>query len=122
MQPPPDAGQNTRSGRWVHRQCALRRLPFHGLKGARALLSGVLEIVIKPEKGWFNSSMRKIADDAESAQTNNEATIVRFGRANMPKLTKMIVSQNTSTATNGLGTALSDSAKRTRVCARSIAI
>ena len=80
--------------------------------GARAFLNGVLDIAIKPVKGWLKSSTRKIADDAESAQTNSAATIVRFGRAKRPKLTKIIVSQNTSTATNGLGIALADCAKK----------
>ena len=95
-------------------------LALYGPKGARALLNGALEIAIRPEKGWPNWSMRKIADAAESAQTNSAAAIVRFGRAKRPKLTKITVSQNTSTATNGFGIAVLDCAKRTRVCAKSI--
>jgi hypothetical protein len=56
---------------------------------------------MRPVKGWLNSSMRKIAADADSAQTKSVAMIIGFGRANRPKLTKMAVSQNTSTASNG---------------------
>lgn len=56
-----------------------------------------------PVKGWLNSAMRKIAVDADSAQTNSVATMIKFGRANNPKLTKMAVSQKTSTPSNGLG-------------------
>jgi hypothetical protein len=59
--------------------------PYYGLTGARALLSGALEISIRPEKGRPNSRMRKIADAAESAQTNNAATTIALGRANSPK-------------------------------------
>src|SRR5580704_11342847 len=94
--------------------------PTHS--AARAWLNGALGIVIRPEKGWLRSSIRRIAEDAESALTSNAATMVRFGRANSPKLTKIIVIQNISTAMNGFGTGLSDCPKRIRVCARSVVI
>lgn len=95
---------------------------FYEPSGARALLRGALGIAINPENGWLRSRIRKTAADAEKALANSAATIVRFGRANRPKLTKISVSQNTSTAMKGLGIPLPDSARRTRVCAKSMPI
>src|SRR5580698_4418823 len=83
--------------------------------GANAWARGPLGIAISPENGWLKSSIRKIAADAERALANSAATIVKFGRANRPKLAKIIMSQNTRTAMKGLGIPLPDSARRTRV-------
>ena len=64
---------------------------------------GALEIEIIPPSGSFNSSIRKIAPESDSAPMNSTTTTSLLRGANRPKLTKVTVSQNTSTTRNGTG-------------------
>ena len=73
-----------------------------------------------PSNGWSSSRIRKIAPETDSAQTNRAAITVALGGAKRPKLTKIKMSQKTSTTRNGVGIALSlCSTSNQRVCARS---
>jgi hypothetical protein len=92
---------------------------FH--KGPRACRSGALEIIIRPENGWLSSKIRKIAHDADSAKRDRQVKTVAFKAENRLKLAKMMMSQRTKIARNGVGIALSDSANRMRrVCTKSV--
>jgi hypothetical protein len=92
-----------------------RRPP--GQSGARALRKGALEICINPVKGALNSRARKSAPDAETAQTIRAAIRIGLGRENIPKLSKIMVSQKMRTTRNGSGTEPPDcSNSRTCLC------
>jgi hypothetical protein len=85
-----------------------------GLRGGRAVCrsvklcvgfaprSGALEICINPSKGLYISRIKKIAPETDSAQTNRVAIAVALRGANKPKLLKIVASQKTSTASNGI--------------------
>ena len=70
--------------------------------------SGALGICINPANGSLISSIRRSAADAESAKTISPAMRVGLRRENRLKLAKMMASQNTSTARNGMGIELPD--------------
>ena len=81
---------------------------------------GALEILIAPPNGLFNSSMRKIEPETDSAQMSKVASTVALRGANNAKLKKMIAIQKTNRASNSVGIELSASAINSqRVCANS---
>src|ERR1700730_4996092 len=90
---------------------------------ARALRSGVLEICISPSKGVYISRIKKIAPETDSAQTNKVAIVVALRGAKRPKLLKIMASQKTSTASNGVEMKLPPCSNISqRIFPRSIAI
>ena len=92
---------------------------FH--RGPRAFRKGALEIISKPVNGWLNSKIRKIAQAADSANSERQVNTVTFKGENRLKLANMITSQNARIAKKGAGTRVSDSTnKRSRDCARSL--
>src|SRR5207247_4116111 len=70
---------------------------------------GALEILIAPPNGLFNSSMRKIEPDTDSAQMSKVARTVALRGANNAKLKKMMAIQKTNIASNSVGIELSAS-------------
>ena len=85
--------------------------------------SGALGIVSKPVNGSLNSRIKKIAHDADRANSDRKPNTVAFSAENRLKLANMMMSQNVSIATKGAGMALSDSTNRSRrVCTRSVLI
>jgi hypothetical protein len=52
----------------------------------------LLEIAIRPENGWLNSRIRKIAHDADSAKRDRQVKTVAFKAENRLKLANMMTS------------------------------
>src|SRR5262249_31324670 len=91
--------------------------------GPRACRSDVLDIIMRPEKGWLSSKIRKMAHDADSAKRDKKVKTVTFNSANRLKLANMITSQKTRIARNGVGIRLPDSTNsKRRVWAKSVLI
>ena len=68
---------------------------------------GALEIWIAPLNGLFNSSIRKIDAETDSAQMNKVTRTVALRGANNAKLRKMTAIQKISTTSRNVGTELS---------------
>ena len=66
--------------------------------------SGALEICTNPVYGVYISNIKKMAHETDSAAMNKLLTAVALTGANNPKLTKIAVSQRTSTITSGMET------------------
>src|SRR5260370_15352505 len=97
--------------------------PLQAPRGASALRSGSLEIIMRPVNGWLSSRIRKIEADAESAKRPRAVMVVALLSANRLKLAKMMVSQEISTTRNGMGIdppALANNSRR--VFARSLLV
>ena len=85
--------------------------------------SGALGIISKPVNGSLSSKIKKIAHDADSANSDRNVNTVTFSAANRLKLANMMMSQNARMAIKGAGMALSDSTNsNSRVCAKSVLI
>src|SRR5262245_35420839 len=70
----------------------------------RAARNGALETCTTPEYGVYISRIRKIAPDTDTAATIRLPIAVALKGAKIPKLTKMTVSQRTTTISNGMDT------------------
>src|SRR3974390_950047 len=83
---------------------------------------GVLEIRIRPPKGWSSSRIRKKAPATEQAETINARGAVGVGGASRLKLRKMATSKQTTTTSIGREMDETDSGtSKVRICASSIA-
>ena len=80
-----------------------------------------LEIRSSPANGWLSSRIKKIAPEADKANTNRIAIRVGLSRENKLKLANMKASQNTSTVRNGTVIESPPCSNRSkRVCAKSL--
>src|SRR5437868_9516451 len=87
---------------------------------ASASRMGALEILIAPPNGLFNSNMRKIDPETDSAQMSKVTSTVALRGANNAKLKKMMAIQKINKAISSVGIELSASAINSqRVCANS---
>jgi hypothetical protein len=78
-----------------------------------------LDMLIRPVNGRLSSNIKKIPHAADKANRTRQVKTVTLGGENRLKLANMIMSQNASTARNGIGTRFSDSTNsRNRTCAR----
>src|SRR5208337_4474087 len=68
----------------------------------RAARSGALETLISPRYGLYNSRIKKIAQDTESAETNKLVTTVPLAGAYRPKLMNRTVSHKTRMTSIGM--------------------
>lgn len=75
------------------------------------MLSGALEIIIRPVKGSPSSRMRKRAHEADNASNDRIIKTVALNVANRPKLANIMTSQNISTAIKGTGIRVFDNVR-----------
>jgi hypothetical protein len=68
----------------------------------RAARNDALEILITPSYGAYNSRIKRIAPDTDSAETNKAVTVAPLTRAKRPKLMKREVSQKIRIARIGM--------------------
>ena len=73
---------------------------------SNAARSGALETFTNPVSGRFISSVTKIASDTAIAHMNRMITTVQFRGAKSPKLKYSIDSQQITTISSGVGSAL----------------
>src|SRR3981081_2372210 len=67
-----------------------------------AARTGALEILRSPVYGEYNSRIRMIAPETDSAETNKLVITVPLGRAKRPKLMRSGVSQESRMMKNGM--------------------
>ena len=92
----------------------------YGARGLRAFSRGAFEICISPVNGWFNSRIKKRANDADAEKTQLVVTTIKSGRTNKLKLAKIMASQIINIAKKGVGIGLAAcSSSSRRVCTRS---